>query len=167
MKKLWLIAALMLALTGCNAGEPVQTENPSEAEKAEIIEIDTEYQMKTLSKYEEAVYDFDGDGNDDNILLLTSMKKEGNVFMADDRNQWHLAVITSKGTYPLFDGATSGKLDMSLYVTEDEKSEPVIRLTSKTTSSYDIFEYRYDNGNFVKNNVYTSGVINEMPVTKY
>ena len=144
----------------------IHKECVTENKEPEIIECVEDYQMKTLSKYEEAFYDFDGDGNEDNILLLTSMEKDETGFSGDDRNQWLLMVRTAKGTYPLFDNTTNSLLDMSVYESETD-GEVIIRLSLASTSSYEMAEYRYDDGKFNKITVYSTGAINELQVKKY
>lgn len=172
MKKIVISSLLLFALCGCNQQNVTETVSeitltPAEVKKITISDTNT---AAVLNKYEGCAYDFDLDGVEDEVFLSTDAKKdEDGEYMWDDSHEWKLTVSTDKGKYILYDEYIHGNPELSLreYYNEDGSTYPILHLTISTGSSFEIREYKYDNGVFNESTIYNSGYINEISIEKY
>ncbi len=183
MKRIILALGLVLALAGCKgANAPTSTTPTTEpsptvsataeptpaAKKIEISENKGQY--KKMNKAAECSYDITHSGGaEENILLLTDAAYENGEFLWDDSQNWALVVQNDEGVYPLFENHMHGKAELSVseVYNTDSDTVPVIRLTVSSSASYEIREYRYENGAFYEQIPYSAGGINEIPVETY
>lgn len=180
MKKICAVIAVMMMLSSCSGkSEPTLNKTPlpntSAAEApqdgVEVIGIKNDSgEYDSMNKYSGCVYDINGDGAEEEILLLTSAKKDSDgEYVWDDSQSWALIVKTDDGVYPLFEEHAHGKL--KLYVSEryDNNGDirPIIRLEASSSSEFSIKEYSYNGEDFEKKVVYDAGVINELSTEEY
>lgn len=182
MKKLIFAVSLVLVLSGCGKNTtpastmPEKTETPAAtstaaptpaAKKIELTKNEGQY--KSMNKAAECSYDMTHSGGaEENILLLTDAAYENGEFLWDDSQNWALVVQNDEGIYPLFENHMHGMAELSVSeVYTDSDVIPVIRLTISSSASYEIREYRYENGAFYEQIPYRAGGINEIPVETY
>ena len=185
MKKFLILLIALLALSGCKdaketATEPTQTpevietlspEKSAEPQITKTIEMEEKTgQFEHMQKFEECHYDITNSGGaEEYIYLLTDAQKDASgEFLWDDSHNWALVVENEQGVYPLFREYRRGNPELNVSeVYEGEEIIPVIRLTLSSSASYEIREYRFENGKFYESIPYSAGAINEIPVTKY
>lgn len=180
MKKIVLIAALLLALCSCTSGEqpsdsakPVISPNVTQQAIKEYKTIGKEEnneKYENFNEYQDCAYDFDHDDVEENITLYTSAQKDDNgEFMWDDSQNWILAVEGNNGSYTLYEAHERGKLELFVSENYGENGEeyPSIRLMISTSSGFEIREYTYRDGNFREEVVYNAGSLNELSVNQY
>lgn len=180
MKKICVLLAVMMMLSGCSGkNDPSPSSSPTssaavtEAPKsdAEVIKLqENKDEYDSMNKYSGCVYDINGDGAEEEILLLTSAKKDSDgEYIWDDSQNWALIVKTDDGIYPLYENHAHGKL--KLYVSElyDNNGDirPVIRLETSSSSEFSIKEFTYNGEGFEEKTAYDAGVINELSVEEY
>lgn len=167
MKKLLVIMLITLLFSACEkpvAPTPVN-ENATKIELSQPGE-----KFDEMSNYEGCTYDFDADGNDEHILLMTDAKKDKDgEYMWDDSHHWILAVETEDGIYNLYDNYLHGMLSLNVGEVYDENDTPypIIRLAISSSSGFSINEYKYTENSFMMETVYDTGYINELSIEKF
>ena len=170
MKRIIIALVFVCSLCGCSK-EVVNTSSqvsPSPHVK-EIKKTEVSYE-NNMNKYEGCSYDFDSDGDEEEVLLLTDAKKdETGEYMWDDSHHWQLVVNTTDGGYTLYDEYVHGMLELNLseYYSEDGNTHPIVRLSISTGASFTIKEYRFDYNVFKETTAYDTGYINELLIEKY
>jgi hypothetical protein len=177
MKKIFLIAAVILCLSGCNSVEaPKQTETPpaqtaaADAPQKKTIKISADSaKYDAMNVVEDCIYDITGTGEETIALLTDAEKDENGEFLWDDSQDWALVVKSSGGIYPLYDAHSHGKLSMNVSESyqEDGSTVPVIRLSISASAVFEIREYRWEDGEFTEKTAYSTGAINELTVNRY
>lgn len=147
-KLLIIFFALALALTGCQAKEKDLSsepqENNSDSKVVAAVENDPREDNK-WSKLSEISLDFDSDGKEENLELLTMAQRDeqGNI-MWDDGQKWLLMVQDDNRFYPLLSEYV--QLGSVYFNVSDYGEEAIRKITVivSTTANFKMTNYVYD-----------------------
>lgn len=169
MKKYILISALlaMFAVSGCAKmpAEPPQTppdaENTQSNTKKEPEKIKHEPESSAdtagYNKVSEYAYDFDSDGEDDTVELLTTAQVENGEVHSDDGQNWLVTVSTADGVFTLCkEYIQLGAAELDIGEFYNEEPQKVIILTTTTGAGKSIRHFTFSDGAFYEQLVYTT-----------
>ncbi len=172
-KKLALLAVMACILTACTPADipeapPAENPPPVEAPAPEkkLIRHDIGKASDTYNLdfyvYSKAEFDFDRDGIDDTVRLLTSATVENGELLGDDGNEWQLVVETENGAFLLYDSYIQlGSAEIDIGEIYFENPEGLIILTLTTGASKSITHYTFRDGAFYEELVYTTDGLSE------
>jgi len=179
IKLLYLIVATAIVFFGC---QPVTESKKDIAESVEPdivediairkIEAST-LPANVLDWTEVSRYtgDVDGDGANENVVLVTEAKKDKNgEFLWNDGQDWAVFVEDTNGVYILLDKfvqAGSVYFDVSDYYMNDG-AQPKILITETTGAGLVLKTYTYsetENG-YVEETIYDTGAVTEAGINR-
>ena len=171
MKKyiILLTSAAILSFYGCTPQEQTlqeETDNnteqntvPEQNDKPVRIkhEISESADTSGYNKVSEFSFDFDSDGTDDTVELLTTAQVENGEVHRDDGQNWLITVTTQNGTYILYDKYIQlGSAQIDIGQLYNEETENVIILTQTTGAGKSVTHYTFSDGVFYEELVYTT-----------
>ena len=180
MKKLLILASVLLILTACEAKEASKPIEPTEAPvvtgteepKASGEEIKASEKSAVKEDFSEVTvseYDFNSDGAPDTVTLYSNAEvTENGRFMWEDFHQWILEVkLAEDEYYTLFDGSIStGQLYFEIAELYNEDVLPIVTTFLTTSSSLDINQFSYNGDCFVKDTVYSTEDVSKSGINR-
>lgn len=146
-----------LSLYGCTPKQPIEEPAPIEnpppvsepgdddsVEDSETIIVPREkVDIANLTLLDEYTFDFDKDGNDENIAMYTAAQRDTTGEIAwDDGQNWLFVVQDTDKDYVLLDEYIQlGSLDFFVFMIDDDF---YIATISARTASLELASYKYD-----------------------
>ncbi len=170
IKLLFVFILIVLAFSGCNKNTDVSENHitePSVESKTEVIKSE-EVSADILDWNEVSKFtgDLDGDGADENIMLVTSAERDKDgKFLWNDGQNWALYIDDREEDFLLFNQYLSAGypyFEVSDYYTKNG-AEPKIKLIISTGASFSVANYEFsktDNG-YKKNIIYDTAEITD------
>lgn len=161
MKRIIALSAIVLGLVmcGCENMVPDSSVAGELVQEKQNVEVKTEKNQACKTVISETEYDFDGDGNDDSVVLMTSAEADDGELLWDDTNTWCIYAEINGQLYEFYDKKLStGKVSYSVF--ENKNGKPVVTVIEETSASYRITEYIYEKDGFTMSAVFSEEDIN-------